>query len=211
MKKKYSKIFHSKKRAISDIIVTLLLVAITVFGGVLAFALFNTAVETQVVQTEFETEDTTNRSVKLFGYDTRHGTDLGGITFINNDSTTDGFLKGSDGEFILLKVRNPNFNQVTIDKVNINDVLHEWDNDPGDADTPLTSGKLPDAGTFKIISTNNVIFSPAVAQGGTDITIVIKLHDTDLPDIALTETIRIIIGSPNFNALEFLIPAGGTS
>ena len=209
MKKKYSKIFNSKNRAVSDIISTMLLISITIVGGVLVFSFFNSPGVTQSMDTEFVTGETSNRSVKLMGYDTRDGADLGGITVIDNDSTTDGFLKGSDGEFILLKIRNPNFNSVTIDRINVNEISHTLDIDS--TETTLSSSTLPDAGKFRIVPFSQTTFiQSGLIKSGTDATIIVKLATT-VPDIALAETIRVIIDSPDFEFIELLVPAGSTS
>jgi len=215
MKRKFSKIFEFKNRAVSEIISTMLLVAITIVAGVTAFAIFNESALTQTTDSEFETGATSNRSVQLMGFDTRDGSRLGGIdltgTDINNDFS-DEILSGksSTPDKILLRVRNPNFNDVIIDIVNVNEVLHEVDLDA--AETTLTSSALPDAGKFRLFPPNSVTFSqPAIIPGGQDAIIIVTLHDTDLPNIELTESIRIIIGSPNFESIEFLIPAGSTS
>ena len=208
MKKKYSKIFDSKNRAMSDIISTMLLVAITIVGGVTAFALFNTIEITQLGgDPEFESGATTNRAVKLMGFDTRDGKLLGGIelgaTDIDN-TCCDGL---TTGEFIVLRVRNLNFDDVIIDIVNVNEEPHVLDLDGHTA--LLSASNLPDEGEFNIVPLDSTTFlAPAIIPGGQDATIIISLED-DLADIGLTESIRILIGSPNFDSLQFLVPAGG--
>ena len=209
MKKKYSKLFDSKNRAMSDIISTMLLVAITIVGGVTAFALFNSIEITQLGgDPEFESGAITNRAVKLMGFDTRDGANLAGIAVIDNSLPVDvGALTG--GEFIVLRVRNLNFDDVIIDIVNVNEEPHVLDLD---GHTTLSSASnLPDEGEFNIVPLDSTTFlAPAIIPGGQDATIIISLED-DLADIGLTESIRILIGSPNFDSLQFLVPAGGIS
>jgi len=208
MKKKYSKLFDSKNRAMSDIISTMLLVAITIVGGVTAFALFNSIEITQLGgDPEFESGAITNRAVKLMGFDTRDGANLAGIAVIDNSvPASASALTG--GEFIVLRVRNLNFDDVIIDIVNVNEEPHVLDLD---GHTVLTSVTTPDEGEFNIVPLNSLTFlAPAIIPGGQDATIIISLED-DLADIGLTESIRILIGSPNFDSLQFLIPAGGIS
>ena len=209
MEKKYSKLFDSKNRALSDIISTMLLVAITIVGGVTAFALFNSTEITQLGgDPEFESGAITNRAVKLMGFDTRDGKLLGGIELGSTDidnACCDGL---TNGEFIVLRVRNLNFDDVIIDIVNVNEEPHVLDLD---GHTILTSVTTPDEGEFNIVPLDSTTFlAPAIIPGGQDAIIIISLED-DLADIGLTESIRILIGSPNFDSLQFLIPAGGIS
>jgi len=208
MKKiKFTHLFSSKKRAVSDIIVTLLLIAITIVGGVFAFSIFNPAGVTQTVNPTFEQHDVNNRSVKIIGFDTRDGNNLGKLGLSGNGiaNTFDGKLVGE--EYIIIRVLNPNANTVYIDKVNVNEILHEIDID---TDNTIAADSV-EIGKFKLVQPNNlkILEPPGLVLDGTEAIIVIKL-DTTVPDILLTSTMRILIGSPNFDAQEFLIPAGST-
>ena len=208
MKKKYSKIFDSKNKAVSEVISTMLLIVITIVGGVTAFAIFNTALLTQPGDPEFESGAITNRAVKLMGFDTRDGQNLLNIALVDNSlPASASALTG--GEFIVLKVRNINPNPVIIDIVNVNEASHVID--PTPPTTLSAVSDLPDEGEFNVVLLDSLTFlKPVIIPSGQDASIIISLED-ELADITLTESIRILIGSPDFDSLQFLIPAGGLS
>ena len=200
-------------RAVSEVIASLLLVAITVVGGIIIFAIVSDG-------PEVVTDPPEPFNVKIIGFDTRDGTDLSGIAGLDN--TFDKTLTGGS-EYIVLTIRNPNFESVQIHNVMVDLVTHTWDETT--AGQPLSSS--PGAKKFSIVSifADDITFvqqSTTSVNAGSDVKLVIKLG----ADIKLYEKqdegkplderklfqrpITIDIGTGTFDTKPFVIPAGST-
>ena len=192
--------FHSK-RAVSDIIVTLLLVAITVVVGIIMFGIVKDTGVAESVTSEVSQPLTFEGGIKISAYDARDGADLSGITSIDN--TCDDPCKVTSGEHIVLKITNNSPNSIFLNDVIVNEVSHIFD---------TTSPSLPPAtgGEFGIIPGTNdegtTLQSSPEIQGGKSVRTVVTLGS--ISDISLNDAIRIKIDATGFDLQNFIITAG---
>lgn len=195
-----------KRRAISDIIAVLLLLAITVAGAVLVAAFFqgNNIFRPDATNTGAQTA-----SLKITGYDTRDGELISGIATFDN--TLDDTLT-SGSEFIVINVENKGISKLVLQGVEINGIDHPWD-DLTSGDLPPTypvAGKFgmilisdtPPGGPFTLLSTNEI-------QRNGEVRLVIKLSADIDPDIQLNEPIRIKFNTNLLDTSETIITSGG--
>src|SRR3989338_10790530 len=189
------------KRAVSDIIVSLLLVAMTVVVGIIMFGIVKDSGIAESVTSEVSQPLTFEGGIKINAYDARDGSDLSGITDIDN--TCDDPCKLTSGEHIVLKITNNSPNSIFLNDVIVNEVSHIFD---------TTSPSLPPAtgGEFGIIpGTNNegtTLQSSPEIQGGKSVRTVVTLGS--ISDISLNDAIRIKIDATGFDLQNFIITAG---
>jgi len=209
--------FSSRHRGISDIIVTMLLIAVTIVSGGILFAfLSGPDSPANTIETIQDQPATTPRDIIISGYDTRDGADIGSTNLDNSNSDTDDALKS--GEYISLTIRDRGQGDIQLDKININEIQHTWETTDCTLDSTgaLSSctGSLAN-GEFVIIDgsnpssgsvTTNVI---QLIPQGQEKRIIVKLSD-DLANIGLNKSIRVAIVVANFEPTEFIISAGGT-
>ena len=196
------------KRAVSDIIVTLLLVAITVVVGVIMFGIVKDSGIAESVTSEVSQPLTFEGGIKINGYDARDGQGLMGLD-INNDSTTNEELDAGE-EFIVLKISNNSPNSIFLNTVIVNEVSHTWDRTTTSALTsnPSNFGRfiiIPGNGTETADITPR---SSVEINGGTTVRVVIALSSSISPDIGLNDAIRIKIDATGFDLQNFIITAG---
>jgi len=212
------------RRAISAIITSLMLLAITVVGGIIAWVLIS---DTNVIAGLSENVESGKKAkaVKIVGFDTRNGCALSGIDGLDNVTgacastdadgeklcTTSCPNNGEDS--IVINVRNITFKSIQINRLEINEVSHIFDtNSVGNV--VGTGGTVPSAGEFSIIpnvSAGSLLqFSSPEIKAGQDVRLVINLASTvnGTDDIELTEQIRINIRPSDFEFDRFIIPAG---
>ena len=219
----------SSKRGISEIIGALILMGITVTGGVLVYTLIQGSEVFTFTLSELEISPIVVAQLIVTGYDTRDDASLYGITGVNNQleptSSPDSLCTTTgctNGEFIILKIRNDNDESVIINGININEVEHVFDSlhtggslDTGahfDGGGDLDTGSLPSPGEFIIVSGSGT--SNLIQEKGSAIPIagekrfIIRLDSSITPNIALNSQIRVIIDSDVETVQELLIPAG---
>jgi len=205
---KFELIKKSSKRAVSEIIVTLLLIGITMVGGMLVWVTLSGSQQQLSLDTTLDQPAGTARDIILVEYDTRDGANLGGIT--NLDNTNDDALK--NGEYIFLRLRDRENEDFFIERVLVNEKEHVWKT----SEVTLSSGTLsplPSEGEFIVIKkenptgTENVNLFPISA--GADARLVISLEN-DLDDIGLNKSIRVGIVVEGFEPTNFVISSGGT-
>jgi len=196
--------FHSK-RAVSDIIVTLLLVAITVVVGIIMFGIVKDTGVAESVTSEVSQPLTFEGGIKISAYDARDGADLSGITSIDN--TCDDPCKLTSGEHIVLKITNNSPNSIFLNDVIVNEVSHLRDStlsgnavEPSEGKFIIIDHTNPDSGSPQIKTTVEI-------NGGTSVRLIIGLDD-DLDDISLNDAIRIKIDATGFDLQNFIITAG---
>ena len=173
--------FSCKRRGVSEVITTVLLLGITVVGAAFLSTFFQDTKVTDVAAslTSKATSAQSVSTLKLIGYDTRKGVDLLDITLLSNDqpgtqtvpdklctdSCGDDARKnllpadsgGSGGtEFIVLHIRNNDVSLIYILTIQINDVVHQLDTGTLGKDLDLTvSGSAgtnwPNAGYYSIL------------------------------------------------------------
>ena len=192
-------IFQSK-RAVSDIIVTLLLVSMTVVVGIIMFGIVKDSGIAESVTSEVSQPLTFEGGMKIPAYDARDGSDLMG-TGLNNGPTSGVYELVAD-EYIVLKITNNSPNSIFLNDVIVNEVSHTFD---FDATLPPSPG-----GKFSIIpgtdDEGDTPQSSTEIQGGKSVRIVVKLGS--ISDISLNDAIRIKIDATGFDLQNFIITAG---
>ena len=228
-----SLVYHSKrssKRGVGEIIGTLILMGVTVTGGLLVWTLFQGSEQLTFSLSEIELSPIVIAQLKVTGYDTRDAASLYDIANIDNGSGGADFLCttcGATNEFIILKIRNDNDEAVFINEIEINEVLHVFDSlhttgaptftGAHDDDGDGLGGTLPEAGEYIIISgsgnTGIIQEKGAAIPIGGEKRFVIRLGDLPTNDptdngITLNSQFRVIINSSVETIQELLIPAG---
>lgn len=203
-----------KRRGISELIATLMLLGITTAGSVfLASVVYGSGLQNTPTSSNLQS----SYSVKLTGYDTRDSSDLLGITTLDNkfdkklctascqgsaDNVPQSASPGT--EFIILQVRNISTETVFLKGIQVNGVLHIWDQNTSgktlDASSDDATGKYPSNGKFSVISTNNLVQkAESRLDSDEEVRLVIKLDDSISSDISLTKP---IITSINFGGIR---------
>ena len=163
-----------KRRGVTDIISTMLLMGITVTGASTLTYFVNDSFISGNLSTA-SSLDTATKSVKLLGFDTRDSTTL--LQFSNLDNEFDGQLCGvsctgvglsdkipSNGgsEFIIIKIKNNGINSIFLEHAQLNNVRHTWDSQTAGATLSTvqdlsSGGNYPHDGTFSILSDSSTI------------------------------------------------------
>jgi len=225
-----------KRKAVAETIGTLLILAITVAGAVLV-ANFVRDGFFDVSQNP-SGPDASADSIQLTGYDTRDSnTDtLIGIPTLLNDFnemlctqgdsiqctvtllTFNNIPSTSGTEFIVLKLRNMNVNSIFLKGISINNIKHEWEENTGnvlfDASvTGIPGITYPLAGTFSIIPTAEkqnpqIQKSTNEVLGDEEVRVIIKLSHDIPQDIAMWDSIRIVVNFGGPQPAEFNVISG---
>jgi len=219
------KVFTRKKRrAVSDIIATLLMVVITVAGGIVVLNFVQT---TDIIQsTETISSEEAAISIKITGYDTRDSSNLSEISTMDNlldqklcttscSGAIDKIPANSGTEFIVLNIRNDGAGSAYLGSIFVNNVLHTWDSTTAtvalDASINPAGGSSPRDGQYSIIPPSTLTQeSSTEIKTGNDRRIVIKLSPSITSDIDLSSAIRIIIDAGRADPFNFVILSGST-
>jgi len=228
-----------KKRGVSVVISTLLVLAITIVGAMSVSNLMSNSLLTTVNDTPKNI--IMANSMLLVGYDTRDGLTLSDITSpaLNNNNAlpSDGMLctvscAGASStalpdavppgtEFIVLQLWNKNSIDITIRNIQVNGVVHTWDLQTRNQNLDGTGvhPAFPEAGKFSIIHHSN---AGTLIQNGTDTMtgdiekrIIIKLSSDvigHLPsqDVGLGEPLQILVKISDELPAEYVILSGDT-
>jgi len=208
--------FKSKRRGVSVVISTLLVLAITM-----------------VTVNQTPKDIIMSNSVLLVGYDTRDGEKLSNIVDFDNNNpdgrlctvscvaASSTALPGAGGtEFIVLHLWNKNTAEVPIRNIQVNGVKHTWDlltrNQLFDGDGIHPA--YPTAGKFSIIPHSNggslIQFGNQTMTGDQEVRLVIKLSpdvkgDFTSGDIGLGKPLQILVKiGDEMNPAEFVILSG---
>lgn len=205
----------SKRRGISELFATLMLLGITTAGSVLLASVVYGSGLQNVPNTGSNLQS--SYSIKLTGYDTRDSSDLLGITTLDNKfdkklctTSCQGFSDNipqsanAGTEFIVLQLRNVSTDTVYLKGIQINGVLHTWDLQTAgktlDASTNDGTGKYPTNGKFSIISTSNLVQkTESKINSDEEVRLIVKLSKDIIPDISLTKP---IITDINFGGIK---------
>lgn len=201
---------NRKRRAVSEIIVTMLLIGITVVGGIFLMNIFS-SVDSLNVSSVINPSGSSVIRIKMIGYDARDGNNLSGISTIDN--TNNGALCAttacSTKEYIVLKIQS--LGTSYIDTILVNEVAHTWDSSTAGVDLLTSSG--PAAGQFSIILTSNT--SPITQKSTTqiidqDIRIVIRLNQLS-SNILIGDIIMVTVIAGEGESATFLVPTGSAA
>lgn len=214
-----------RRRGVTDIISTMMLMAVTVTGASTLTYFMNDAFLSGNLGTT-STLEASSLNILLLAYDTRDSSSL--LTLNDVDNKYDSVLCRSscsgnpnnlplnDGtEFIVFQIKNNNLNSIFLEKISINGIYYSWDIATSgvvlDTTVPLTNGKYPADGMFSIlpISAGSIIQNENTQiQSGQTVNILVKLDSVD-PDIQLNKGIRLLLNSGQIQPVEFLIESGG--
>ena len=216
-----------KRRAVADIISTMMLMGITVTGATTLTYFMNDAFVSGNLGT-VSTLESSSLNLLLLSYDTRDSFSLLTLADIDNENILNRFLCGvtcsvapneipeSGGtEFIVLQIKNNGIDSIFLEYVAINNVIHSWDSSTSsvqlDASTnDLVGGKYPADGMFSILPVGGtpIIQNENIQiQSGQTVNILIKLGSDD-SDIQLNKGIRILLNTGGIHPVEFLIESG---
>ena len=216
-----------KRRAVAEVISSLLLVAITVVGAVVLTTFLDEAfISGGLAATG---SDSTIKTVKLIKYDSRDGGNLMGYANLNNNSTNLKLCRdscnlfpnlnpeNSGSEFIVIQIENQSLNPIFLHNVWLGNVTHVWDINAATNNLNLNvPGGFPGDGKFSILTADLSPSHPDYLlqrednqiQSGESVNLLIKL-DVDNPDIQLSKTIRAQFNIGANQLSEFLIESGG--
>ncbi len=217
-----------KKRGVSVVISTLLVLAIPIVGALSISNLMSTSSLATVSQTPKAI--IAANSVLLTAYDTRDGPSLFNIANFDNEfdepnpvlctlscAGASADLKPSLGgtDFIVLQVWNKNTNPIHIKTIQVNGELHSWDTETrnrlfnGGGTTP----DFPKNGMFSIIpafSSPLTQQSSQLVEGDQAVILVIKLSSSFTSDIELGKPLQILVNIGDVRSAEFIILTGET-
>lgn len=176
------------RRAVAPIIATLLMVAISVVGGILIF------VFAQGFFTDTNIGTPTIESLEIFGYDARDTASLtphDGGTAITVSAAADGILDGDDG--IIVYVRNKGAGPVVIEKIKIFGADYTLAQG-----VTLASAAAPVAQKFAISTDGTTtVTGEAVLQAGQEASIIIRYKEETNGEIKIGRPIPIVIVTGN--------------
>lgn len=218
-----------KKRGVSDIIATLLLLGITVAGAVLVSSfLYNS----NLLQPQSNPSSQT-ASIKITGYDTRDGANLSVITGFDNfldaspipgprlcttscNISPNNTPSAGGTEFIILTIRNTGPNPVHVQSVEINNIEHIWNSTTGGQALTMTAPpSYPPSGQFSIISTSNTApitqMSDNKLNSNDEVRLVIKLSETISSNIGINEPIKVRFFTDLNDPSAITITSGGVT
>jgi FlaG/FlaF family flagellin (archaellin) len=230
-----NKIIFGKRRAVSETIATMMLLTITVIGAVMVSGFVSDGFFSGVDQSP-SGGDSSADSIQLTGYDTRDSDTLINVinldNFLNvNDPTL--CAKGNDAEctiviaddipsddgteFIALQLRNMNPNSVYLQNIQVNNVLHAWDDGTAswsfDATLSTDAGtKYPRAGFFSIIPSpdrpnSEKQFASQEVKGNEEVRVIIKLSE-NLSDIKMWDSMQIVVNFGGNIPANFIVASG---
>jgi len=221
------------RRAVTEIISTMMLMGVTVTGATTLTYFVNDAFISGNLASASSFDSSKN--ISLLAYDTRDSSSL--LSLVDVDNEHSGFLCGGmpapfgtcnvapsnsipengGTEFIALQIQNNGINSVFLEDIAINNVIHTWDSSTFgielDASVDYLSGidrKYPADGMFSILPVGN---SPTLQndstqiQSGQIVNLLIKLGSDD-SDMGLNKGIhiRLDVGGPN--PVELFIETG---
>jgi flagellin-like protein len=211
----------AKRKAVSEVISSLLLVVITVVGALILSQFLD---ETFVAGSSSISSANNNLKVlKLLAYDTRDSTGLLNISDLNNELdgalVGDGFAVDADfipenggTEFMVLQIENRSLNPVFVEDVFVNGKKHDWDSTTAlklvDASANDLTGKYPKSGMFSLSDVDDDIqYESSKINEGQKVNLLVKLSD-EVTDITLNSSMRILLNIGYNQPIEFIIKAG---
>lgn len=227
-----------KRRAVSEVISTILLLGITVAGAAMVSLYIQDSDISDVtaMSPTIGSSGTSASSIKLVGYDTRDtrtGEGLSGIVTLENLFVAPGQLctGGCDAplvvnkipilggtEFITLQIKNRGLESVTVQSITINSISHPWDPlQNGVCLHVSVGGTYPADGKFSVVYDDDTCVDSKSRQRNTNILLsneefllVIKLSSSipGTPDLDLNTPLRIKINTDKFDLQNHLIVVG---
>lgn len=215
------KLLQAKRRGISEIIATLLLLGITTAGSVFLATVVQGGGLTSI-QGSAAAPVSPPYSIRLTGYDTRDGANLADLNTLDNKadkklcasscSVMSDNIPANDGtDFIAIQIKNVSPNPVFIKNIQINGITHDWDTQTGakifDASSNDFTGKYPLNGKFSIVSSNGVQKSDNKIADDEEVRLVVKLSE-GVSDISLSKPIQVLVDFGGSRSAEFVVLSG---
>jgi hypothetical protein len=216
-----------KRRAVADIISTMMLMGITVTGATTLTYFMNDAFISGNLGT-VSTLESSSLNLLLLAYDTRDSFSLLTLTDIDNENVINSFLcaitcsvtpnaipESGGTEFIVLQIQNNGIDSIFLQDITINNIVHSWDLSTSgvqlDASTnDLVGGKYPADGMFSILPVGKVPIiqnENSQIQSGQIVNLLIKLGPND-SDIQLNKGIQILLDTGGIHPVDFFIESG---
>ncbi len=228
-KKKNSRL--RKRRAVADIISTMLLMGVTISGATTLTYFVNDGFVSGNLEAASAFDSSKN--IILLAYDTRDSSslltlidvdnDIGIVTDIDGNPILCGFTcsvtsnnipENGGTEFIVLQIQNKGIDSVFLEDIAVNNVLHSWDSSTAgvqlDATAPLVNGKYPVDGMFSILLMGGtpIIQNDSIQiQSGQTVNLLVKLGSDD-SDILLNKGIHVRLDVGGIHSIEFLLESG---
>lgn len=216
------KSFPTKRRGISELIGTLLLLGITTTGSVfLATIVQGSGIAG--IQGSAAAPVSPPYSIRLTGYDARDGADLMALGTLDNKhdkklctnscSLAPSNIPANNGtDFIAIQIKNVSPNPVFIRNIQVNGITHDWDAQTGgnifDASADNLLGNYPLNGKFSIVSSNGVQKSDNKIVDDEEVRLVVKLSGGISSDISLSKPIQILVDFGGMRSAEFVVLSG---
>ncbi len=232
LKSSIRKFTPQKKRAVAEVISSLLLVVITVVGAVILTTFLDESFVAGGLSVTAGT-DSSLKTIKLTAFDTRDGIELMDADYNLDNSLIgfadpylcrDGFLCGftptpndtpfnGGTDYVVIQIENRGINPIFLSDVYLDNVGHVWDVTTSgvtlDGSATPGAGEIPRDGMFSIIPVGDLDQSKDnKIPGGQTVNLVVKL-DAVNPDIPLSKTIRVQLNIGTNTLQEFLIQSGG--
>lgn len=230
-KKKKNSCLKSR-RAVTEIISTMLLMGITITGATTLTYFVNDGFVSGNL--EAVSLDSASKNILLLAYDTRDSSNLLTLSKVHNEYT--GFLCGGmvtpfgtcnespnsipengGTEFIVLQIQNQGINSVFLEDIAINNIIHTWDSSTSgiELDASIdylsaTNRSYPADGMFSILLIQSTpIFQNEniEIQSGQIVNLLVKLGSDD-SDIQLNKGIHIRLDTGGIHPVEILVESG---
>ncbi len=227
-KKKSSRL--KKRRAVADIISTMLLMGVTITGATTLTYFVNDGFISGNLEAASAFDSSKN--IMLLAYDTRDSSSLLTLIDVDNDidivtdidgnpilcgftcSVTPNDIPANGGtEFIVLQIQNNGIDFVFLEDIAINNVIHSWDSSTAgvqlDTTAPLVNGKYPVDGMFSILLMGTPIIQndSIQIQSGQTVNLLVKLGSDD-SDILLNKGIHVRLDVGGIHSKAFLLESG---
>jgi len=223
-KKKHSRL--RQRRAVTEIISTMMLMGITISGATTLTYFVNDSFVNGNLDS-IATSDS-DKNIFLLAYDTRDSSSLLTLQYVDNDTT--GFLcrdtcigspnsipENGGTEFIVLQIQNSGFDTIFLEDIAINNIVHSWDSstsgivlDTSDNYLASTNREYPADGMFSILLVGDtpILQNDSIQiQSGQTVNLLIKLGPAD-SDIQLNKGLRILLDTGGIHPTEFFIKTG---
>ena len=224
------KLKFRKRRAVSEIIATLMILTVTIIGAVF----ISNAMQSFMFPygSDASATDVRPESVSLIGFDTRDSTNLADVTDLNNQfnptnpllltvgaTQVDKIPSQGGTEFIVLHLRNLSTNSIFLHDVLINNQGHSWDTATANqvlvpTHPGTTSGQFPADGKFSILPMYNGT-GPTITQkatnemvGDEEVRVIVKLSGSFPQDIEMWDSLRILVNYGGEQPAEFIVLSG---
>lgn len=213
-----------KRRAVTEIISTMMLMGVTVSGATTLTYFMNDAFTNANLGTS-TTLDSSSLNILLLAYDARDSSNLLMIPNVDNQynsllcgsscsANTNDIPSNGGTEFIVFQIQNNNLDPLFLHGLTLNGANYSWDSATSlvqlDISAPLTGGKYPSDGMFSILPVGNtpIIQNDSIEiENGETVNILVKL-DSNESDIELNRGIRILMNFGNIQLTEFLLESG---